>query len=668
MNKFRIVICLVLLLAGAAAPDTQPRPLRIHFIDVGQGDAVFIQEPSGQHVVYDGGADSSKVQDYLSRQGIDIDVGIVVASHNDSEHIGGLPDLVRVYRPRLFIDNGIPTTSVAYTRLRSAVAIAGAQHVAPNEQRLTVGNTSLQVVPPPRIPAWGQKDNSVGLLVEYGAFRLLLAGDAEARQWSWWTTLLPHLLRPVHVHKSSNHGAATGDTDPALARLSPEVVVVSAGRENVHAYPHAAALELYARHGARVHRTDVSGTIVIEAQWSGAYTISGTASSTPVWSLSGTVRDANSGAPLSGATALVTDGPNAGRSTISDASGGYQLTDLQQSGFTIRFTRSGYNAAAHGVTLTRSIQLDVGLRRAAPIVPSWRLSGRVRDATSGAALGNVAVLVNDGPNANRSTTTDATGHYTLANLQQSGFTVRFTRTGYNPVSRGVTLTRDTQLDVALTPTPSPDVVQPPRETITVIEPGGSGTTVCRTRAGAEGQWIPLRKNRSWIGPSGAVDITAEPTSPGGTITLRWWVVGRYGTLVAQGCNATYVGPDALARASQTYVQILASKDGDPRSMWSLQPIFDGRGFVRISLHDNRNLPAPCNDATVRVQLGSRFGGIVRLTLQGVGDWRPAGAPGIFVLPVGVRRGTYQLTLWSTRERPYQRSITVGCPNTFVYLN
>jgi competence protein ComEC len=100
---------------------------------------------------------------------------------------------------------------------------------------------------------------------------LSLAGDANHREWEWWLKSHPSLVREVQVHKASHHGSRNGDSGAAISRLKPKTVVVSVGAKNGYGHPHAEAMLLYAN--ATVYRTDLHGTIVVEADRSGACTV-----------------------------------------------------------------------------------------------------------------------------------------------------------------------------------------------------------------------------------------------------------------------------------------------------------------------------------------------------------------------------------------------------------
>lgn len=260
------------LLVGPVFAQEFEQELELHFIDVGQGDAVLIRSPSGQTVLYDGGRGSRDALRYLRSVGV-TSLDLVIASHADADHIGGLEAVVRAYRPRFYMDNGLAATTQTYERLLVAVQEAGSQLLEPSGQRLTLGEVTLQVLPPAGIEAMGRNDNSVGLVIEYGRFRAALTGDAEAAAFDWWARNTPDLLQEVDVYKGSHHGSENGDTPLSMSRFRPEVVVISVGLGNPFGHPSESALRLYRAVGARVVRTDRQGTVLVRAEPDGAYTI-----------------------------------------------------------------------------------------------------------------------------------------------------------------------------------------------------------------------------------------------------------------------------------------------------------------------------------------------------------------------------------------------------------
>lgn len=247
--------------------------LRVHFLDVGQGDAVLIQSPAGPNVLYDGGDSPTTILRHLDALGISR-LDLVVASHNHADHIGGLAEVITRFRPSYYLDNGLPTTTLTYRRVLAAVQAAGTELLEPTARQIRLGEDGfIDVLPPSRVKGWDQNDNAVGLIVTYGSFRLSLAGDAEQRQWANWIEHHTPLLGNVDVHKASHHGSTNGDIPAALAMLAPKTVVISVGLNNNYGHPRPQMLELYAARGSTTFRTDINGTVSVEADVSGRYTV-----------------------------------------------------------------------------------------------------------------------------------------------------------------------------------------------------------------------------------------------------------------------------------------------------------------------------------------------------------------------------------------------------------
>ena len=269
-----------LLLAFALFFGFASAQLELHFIDVGQGDSVLIRSPSGQSVLYDGGKSRGVPLEYLQRLGVE-SLDLVVASHADADHIGGLAAVVRAYRPRFFMDNGLLHNTQTYADLLLAVQEAGSQVIEKTARRIGLGDAELQVVPPPVDSALDSNNNSVGLVVSYGDFRAALTGDAEAPEFAWWQANVPELLVPVQVYKSAHHGSTNGDNAASMAAFKPESIVISVGEGNSYGHPEPETLVLYESAGADVYRTDESGTVVITATADGRYAVAAQPSAAP---------------------------------------------------------------------------------------------------------------------------------------------------------------------------------------------------------------------------------------------------------------------------------------------------------------------------------------------------------------------------------------------------
>ncbi len=236
---------------------------------MGQGDAALIVTPEGKKVLVDAGPGAAPVVPYLRSHHYDT-LDLVVASHNHSDHIGGMPDVLTTTSVRYYLDNGIPHTTATYQRTIRAVKASGAQYLEATARTITVGSARLRVLPPPSRQV-DQNNGSVGLLLEYGQFRALLTGDSERDELQYW---LQHESVPqVTVVKVAHHGSPNGTTASWIQTTRPQVAVISVGTGNSYGHPSLEVIGQWQGLGARVYRTDQDGAVIIQARQDGSYIV-----------------------------------------------------------------------------------------------------------------------------------------------------------------------------------------------------------------------------------------------------------------------------------------------------------------------------------------------------------------------------------------------------------
>ena len=247
----------------------QAQTLELRFFDVGQGDAALIVTPEGKKVLIDAGPGPSPVVPYLQAHHDDT-LDLIVASHNHTDHIGGMAEVIASRVVRAYLDNGIPHTTATYQRTMRAVEASGAQYLQARARTITVGSARLRVLVPPSRPL-DQNNGSVGILLEYGAFRALLTGDSEQDELGHW---LQHDSVPrVTVVKVAHHGSWNGTTAAWAQATRPQVAVISVGAGNSYGHPSPQAISQWQSVGARVYRTDRDGAVIIEARRDGSYIV-----------------------------------------------------------------------------------------------------------------------------------------------------------------------------------------------------------------------------------------------------------------------------------------------------------------------------------------------------------------------------------------------------------
>jgi len=253
--------------AAAAVADTASQ-LELRFLDVGQGDAVLVRA-SGRAVLVDAGP-SDRVVARLRELGVE-KLDLLLASHNHSDHIGGMDAVLDSLPVRNYLDNGHPAGTDIQKRILRRLEEKSVTYLEATPRTVSLGDTRLRIVPSPvRERGDEQNDRSVVVIVERGRFRALLSGDSEEPEIR--ALLAPGTDLPdVDVLKAAHHGSHNGVTREWLARLRPEVVVISAGKANNYGHPHREALQLYCTEGRQVLRTDLHGEVVVEVSAGGAY-------------------------------------------------------------------------------------------------------------------------------------------------------------------------------------------------------------------------------------------------------------------------------------------------------------------------------------------------------------------------------------------------------------
>lgn len=256
-----------LLVAGGVAlahQRTPPPPSRFTatFLDVGQGDATLFQSP-GASVLVDGGPPEADVVAKLRAHGVR-SLDVVVLTHAQRDHEGGLEAVVRSLPVRLLLDGAADSRDPRHGGIVAAARARGVRIVTASAgQALRLGALRLRVLSPPRgsLPDPDEDPNlrAVVLTVSYGSFDFFMPADAES------DVTLPLSLPSVDVLKVAHHGSADEGLRPLLDRLRPRAAVVEVGAGNPYGHPAASTVAALRAATPAVFRTDRDGEVTVTA-------------------------------------------------------------------------------------------------------------------------------------------------------------------------------------------------------------------------------------------------------------------------------------------------------------------------------------------------------------------------------------------------------------------
>lgn len=246
----------------------QQQGLRVTVLDIGQGDAILVEGPTGIQMLVDGGPSGGALLRALGPELslFDRSLDLVVETHPDRDHIGGLPTVFDRYQVSAFMEPGIQNDTAATAAVNAARdAEPGVEKIiARRGMRLILGGGAYaDVLYPDRDPSLMDTNNgSITMRVVYGATSFMLTGDLPSEQEDWLTLLDKNDGElPTDVLKAGHHGSKYSTDDAWLAALHPTIVAISAGADNPYGHPAAETLARIKNEGAMVYSTIAQGSL-----------------------------------------------------------------------------------------------------------------------------------------------------------------------------------------------------------------------------------------------------------------------------------------------------------------------------------------------------------------------------------------------------------------------
>ena len=225
------------------------------FVDVEQGDATVVIADDGTTMLIDGGKTTKLLAARLQALKLQ-QLDVVVATHADADHIGGLKAAFDAFDVGTVYWNGSTKDTTLFDNFLQDAKDEGAQLLIPKRgDKFKLGTLPVEVVHPGTISG-NHNEDSVVLMTGCSGAWVLLTGDAEAEAED--EMLKKYGVSDVDVLKVGHHGSKSSTTQPFLDALKPKDAVISAGRKNIYGHPDNSVVERLKAAGAKVQLTDIN--------------------------------------------------------------------------------------------------------------------------------------------------------------------------------------------------------------------------------------------------------------------------------------------------------------------------------------------------------------------------------------------------------------------------
>ena len=276
MKKVRIVclIILCLLVVGCSSPfvETDNKAsastfsgdtLRVNYIDVGQGDSIFIELPNKETMLIDAGEayEADNVINYIKNLGIS-KIDYIVGTHPHTDHIGGLEEVINTFVVGSIYMPKATSTSKTYLDLLTTISDKGlkVKNAKSGVVVLDENDLKLEFIAP-NSDSYSELNNySAVLKLTYLDNKFLFMGDAETLSEDEVTSDVD-----ADVIKVGHHGSDSSSSLEFVKKVSPEYAIIMVGEGNSYNHPYQSIIDRYLSVGANVLRTDLDGNIVCDS-------------------------------------------------------------------------------------------------------------------------------------------------------------------------------------------------------------------------------------------------------------------------------------------------------------------------------------------------------------------------------------------------------------------
>jgi competence protein ComEC len=257
------LLMLVLVFSWIIYSSQSDKDLEVIFLDVGQGDSILIEQ-GNQQMLIDGGRSGKVLLEKLGKYipFWDRQIEVVVETHPDADHVGGLIDVLKNYQVKKVIKTKAESNSQTFQALEEAIKNEGSENIeAMKGAKVTFSEkATAEVVYPYSLLTNPQSDNtnenSVSFILNYSGSKFFLGGDLPIEQEDGLN------LGKINFLKVSHHGSKYSTSDKFLENIQPEEAIISVGKNNTYGHPAPEVIARLAGKNIKILRTDEMGDII----------------------------------------------------------------------------------------------------------------------------------------------------------------------------------------------------------------------------------------------------------------------------------------------------------------------------------------------------------------------------------------------------------------------
>ena len=263
MNKKVALILLILILCNIVAYSLifkKDNNLKVIFFDVGQGDSIFIETSQGHQILVDGGPNNSVLNNLEKFMNpFDKNIDMVILTHTDKDHLGGLISILKIYDIDVFVWTGASSDSNLFNELNELLANKKVVTVDAFD-KIWAGDIELKIYNPIKDVSAIKDSNDTSIVFKliHGNSKFLLTGDLSS---NFEDDLIEKFDLKSSILKVGHHGSKYSTSEEFVKAISPSCAIISVGKNN-YGHPAERVLNLLQDNNIKTLRTDIYSDIV----------------------------------------------------------------------------------------------------------------------------------------------------------------------------------------------------------------------------------------------------------------------------------------------------------------------------------------------------------------------------------------------------------------------